>query len=64
MKLMKRCLYEIEYDGKYKYSLEEAYNIKDKLHKLKIEFPFTPFFISNADFHSKKIKSVKSILNL
>jgi hypothetical protein len=32
-------LYEIEYDGKYKYSLEEATIIKDKLHKLKIEFP-------------------------
>ena len=33
-------LYEIEYDGKYKYSLEEATIIKDKLHKLKVEFPF------------------------
>ena len=33
-------LYEIEYDGKYKYSLEEANIIKDKLHKLKVEFPF------------------------
>jgi hypothetical protein len=33
-------LYEIEYDGKYKYSLEEAKNITDKLHKLKVEFPF------------------------
>jgi hypothetical protein len=33
-------LYEIEYDGKYKYSLEEATTIKDKLHKLKVEFPF------------------------
>lgn len=33
-------LYEIEYDGKYKYSLEEANIIKDKLHKLKIAFPF------------------------
>ena len=30
-------LYEIEYDGKYKYSLEEANSI-------------TPFYISNADF--------------
>jgi hypothetical protein len=33
-------LYEIEYDGKYKYSLEEETIIKDKLHKLKVEFPF------------------------
>jgi len=33
-------LYEIEYDGKYKYSLNEANNIKDKLHKLKNVFPF------------------------
>jgi len=33
-------LYEIEYDGKYKYSLEDATIIKDKLHKLKVEFPF------------------------
>lgn len=33
-------LYEIEYDGKYKYSLEEANIIKEKLHKLKTEFPF------------------------
>jgi hypothetical protein len=33
-------LYEIEYDGKYKYSLEEAINIKDKLYKLKNVFPF------------------------
>jgi hypothetical protein len=33
-------LYEIEYDGKYKYSLEEANNIKDKLNKLKFAFPF------------------------
>lgn len=33
-------LYEIEYDGKYKYSLEEADIIKDKLHKLKNLFPF------------------------
>jgi len=33
-------LYEIEYDGKYKYSLEEANNIKNKLHKLKNNFPF------------------------
>lgn len=33
-------LYEIEYDGKYKYSLEEATIIKDKLHKLKVVFPF------------------------
>ena len=28
-------LYEIEYDGKYKYGLEEAIIIKNKLHKLK-----------------------------
>lgn len=34
-------LYEIEYCGNYKYSLEEAYSIKDKLHKLKDNFPFT-----------------------
>lgn len=33
-------LYEIEYDGKYKYSMEEANNIKCKLHKLKEVFPF------------------------
>lgn len=33
-------LYEIEYNGKYKYSLEDAIIIKDKLHKLKVEFPF------------------------
>lgn len=33
-------LYEIEYDGKYKYSLEDATIIKDQLHKLKVEFPF------------------------
>ena len=33
-------LYDIEYDGNYKYSLEEAIIIKDKLHKLKIVFPF------------------------
>jgi hypothetical protein len=33
-------LYEIEYDGKYKYSIEEATNIKNKLHKLTVEFPF------------------------
>lgn len=32
-------LYDIEYDGKYKYSLEEAHSIKDKLHKLKDVFP-------------------------
>jgi hypothetical protein len=32
-------LYEIEYDGKYKYSLEEANYIKDKLYKLKNIFP-------------------------
>jgi hypothetical protein len=33
-------LYEIEYDGKYNYSMEEATNIKYKLHKLKVEFPY------------------------
>ena len=33
-------LYEIEYDGKYKYSLEEANIIKEKIHKLKVVFPF------------------------
>lgn len=33
-------LYEIEYNGKYKYELEEAIVLKDKLHKLKDEFPF------------------------
>ena len=33
-------LYDIEYDGKYKYSLEEAKSIKDKLHKLKCVFPY------------------------
>jgi len=33
-------LYETKYDGKYKYSLEEANKIKDKLHKLKNVFPF------------------------
>jgi hypothetical protein len=33
-------LYEIKYDGKYKYSLEEATIIKNKLYKLKVEFPY------------------------
>jgi hypothetical protein len=33
-------LYEIEYDAKFKYSMEEATNIKCKLNKLKDEFPF------------------------
>lgn len=33
-------LYEIEYDGKYKYSLEEAFKIKENLYKLKNVFPF------------------------
>jgi len=33
-------LYEIEYDAKFKYSMEEATNIKYKLNKLKVEFPF------------------------
>ena len=32
-------LYEIDYDGKYKYSFEEALKIKEKLHKLKNVFP-------------------------
>jgi hypothetical protein len=31
-------LYEIDYDGKYKYSIEEASKIKEKLYKLKDEF--------------------------
>lgn len=33
-------LYETEYDGNYKYSLEEANKIKEKLYKLKDVFPF------------------------
>jgi hypothetical protein len=33
-------LYEIPYDGNYKYSLIEATEIKDKLHKLKELFPY------------------------
>ena len=33
-------LYETEYDGKYKYSMEKAINLKEKLYKLKNEFPF------------------------
>ena len=33
-------LYEIEYYGKYKYCLEEANNLKDKIQKLKNVFPF------------------------
>lgn len=33
-------LYEIEYNGKYKYSLQEADIIKDRLYKLKSIFPF------------------------
>jgi hypothetical protein len=33
-------LYDIEFDGKYNYSMDEANIIKDKLHKLKVEFPF------------------------
>lgn len=32
-------LYGIEYDGKYKYGMEEAHAIKDKLHRLKEVFP-------------------------
>ena len=36
------CLsYEIEYDGKYKYSLEEADIIKERIYKLKDVFPYT-----------------------
>lgn len=35
------CLsYEIEYDGKYKYSLEEATAIKERIYKLKDVFPY------------------------
>ena len=35
------CLsYEIEYDGKYKYSLEEADIIKERIYKLKDVFPY------------------------
>jgi len=33
-------LYEIEYDGKYKYSVNEAEIIKQKIHKLKEVFPY------------------------
>lgn len=33
-------LYEIEFDGKYKYSIEEANSIKNKLIKLKEVFPY------------------------
>lgn len=33
-------LYEIEYNGKYKYTLEEANSIKDDLYKLKSLFPY------------------------
>jgi len=33
-------LYGINYDGKYKYSMEEANNIKEKLQKLKTVFPY------------------------
>ena len=33
-------LYNIDYDGKYKYSLEEAHKIKEILFKLKDVFPF------------------------
>lgn len=33
-------LYEIEYDGKYKYSLEEANTIKERIYKLKNIFPY------------------------
>jgi len=34
-------LYGIEYDGKYKYSVEKATEIKSKLHKLQTVFPHT-----------------------
>ena len=33
-------LYDTKYGGNYKYSMEEANKIKDKLHKLKSVFPF------------------------
>jgi len=33
-------LYEIEYDGKYKYSMVDAEKIKQKIHKLKEVFPY------------------------
>lgn len=33
-------LYETEYDGKYKYSLNEAHLIKEKIQKLKTVFPY------------------------
>ena len=33
-------LYEIEYDGKYKYSLEEANSIKERICQLKYVFPY------------------------
>jgi hypothetical protein len=33
-------LYEVEYDGKYKYSLEEAKLIKDRIYKLNQVFPY------------------------
>lgn len=33
-------LYDIEYDGKYKYSHEDALIIKDKIFKLKDKFPY------------------------
>jgi hypothetical protein len=33
-------LYGIEYDGKFKYSIDEANKIKDKLQKLKEVFPY------------------------
>jgi len=35
------CLsYEVEYDGKYKYSIEEANIIKERIYKLKDVFPY------------------------
>ena len=33
-------LYETNYDGKYKYSMEEANKLKDRIHKLKEVFPY------------------------
>lgn len=33
-------LYSIDYDGKYKYSIEDANTIKERIHKLKEVFPY------------------------
>lgn len=56
-------LYEIEYDGKYKYGDEEATIIKDKLHKLKQLFPHNIKHIakngSKYDFVSTDDKQMK-----